>query len=136
MRQVVDGLYVSGRPEGDSWHDRVDVLLTVAYDAYVAPPQTPNWGLAVFLPLADRDEAPDAELLAAVVALAAELVRAGKRVLVHCAAGVNRSGLVAAMILIRLGLSPSEALGRLRAVVPEALNNQTFQGLVQRAGRR
>lgn len=135
MREVVEGLYISGQPQDDSWHDRVDVLLTVAFDAYVAPPEKPNWGLAVFLPLVDGPEEPDADLLEAIVGLAAQLIRSGKTVLVHCAAGINRSGLVAAMILVKLGDFPSEAIDRLRAVVPDALKNETFVGLVQRAGR-
>lgn len=135
MKEVVEGLYISGRPQDDSWHGRVDVLLTVAFDAYVAPPEKPNWGLAVFLPLVDGPEEPDADLLEALVGLAAELIRSGKTVLVHCAAGINRSGLVTAMILVKLGDSPSEAIDRLRAVVPDALNNETFVGLVERASR-
>jgi protein-tyrosine phosphatase len=38
----------------------------------------------------------------------------GDRVLVRCQAGLNRSGLVLALILIKDGLNPAEAIARIR----------------------
>lgn len=38
----------------------------------------------------------------------------GDRVLVRCQAGLNRSGLVTALILMKLGLSPEEAIKTIR----------------------
>lgn len=52
---------------------------------------------------------------AATVAFADRLVtelRAGRRILVHCFAGIGRSGLVVVSALIRAGLSPEEAIRR------------------------
>jgi hypothetical protein len=40
--------------------------------------------------------------------------QAGKRVLIRCQAGLNRSGLVAALVLVRSGLTPQEAIDKLR----------------------
>lgn len=40
--------------------------------------------------------------------------KAGDRVLVRCQAGLNRSGLVLALILIKDGLTPQEAISRIR----------------------
>ena len=40
--------------------------------------------------------------------------KAGDRVLVRCQAGLNRSGLVLALILIKDGLTPQEAINRIR----------------------
>lgn|SRR5690554_465793 len=61
--------------------------------------------------------APEGEerqaFLAVVQDIAREL-REGRRVLVHCAAGKGRSGLVATAILIALGLSREEAMRRVR----------------------
>jgi protein-tyrosine phosphatase len=40
--------------------------------------------------------------------------KAGDRVLIRCQAGLNRSGLVLALILIKDGLTPQEAISRIR----------------------
>jgi protein-tyrosine phosphatase len=63
-----------------------------------------NYGLA-------DDEAAWAD---GVRAVAADL-RAGQRVLLHCAAGIGRTGTVAACVLKALGLPGPEALARVRA---------------------
>jgi protein-tyrosine phosphatase len=41
----------------------------------------------------------------------AELMDAGDKVLVHCRAGHNRSGLICARTLIAGGMDPQEAVG-------------------------
>ena len=51
--------------------------------------------------------------------------------LVHCQAGCNRSGLVAALVLIKLGHSPQEAVDLLRkSRSPLVLSNETFERFV------
>jgi protein-tyrosine phosphatase len=51
----------------------------------------------------------------------------GDRVLVRCQAGLNRSGLVLALILIKDGLTPTEAIARIRDNRGEdALFNRDF----------
>jgi protein-tyrosine phosphatase len=51
----------------------------------------------------------------------------GDRVLVRCQAGLNRSGLVLALILIKDGLTPQEAINRIRDNRgPDALFNDSF----------
>lgn len=51
----------------------------------------------------------------------------GDRVLVRCQAGLNRSGLVLALILIKDGLKPAEAIARIRDNRGEdALFNREF----------
>lgn len=52
----------------------------------------------------------------------------GKRVLVRCQAGINRSGLVMALMLIREGYSPEDAIDLMRHKRGEAvLANQHFE---------
>jgi protein-tyrosine phosphatase len=54
--------------------------------------------------------------------------KAGKRVLIRCQAGWNRSGLVMALTLIKDGLEPQEAIDLIRdRRVPEALSNRIFE---------
>ena len=53
--------------------------------------------------------------------------KAGDRVLIRCQAGLNRSGLVLALILIKDGLSAQEAIARIRDNRgPDALFNNNF----------
>ncbi len=53
--------------------------------------------------------------------------KSGDRVLVRCQAGLNRSGLVLALILIKDGLTPQEAINRIRDHRgPDALFNDRF----------
>ena len=52
----------------------------------------------------------------------------GKRVLIRCQAGWNRSGLVTALVLIRDGYSPEEAIDLIRANrCSHALSNSIFE---------
>ena len=53
--------------------------------------------------------------------------QSGDRVLIRCQAGLNRSGLVMALILIKAGATPEEAINQIRAHRgPDALFNQNF----------
>ena len=53
--------------------------------------------------------------------------KAGDRVLIRCQAGLNRSGLVLALILIKDGLSPENAISVIRENRgPDALFNQHY----------
>ena len=57
----------------------------------------------------------------------AELVRSGKKVVVNCMSGLNRSGLLVARALIELGHAPLEAVELVRrARGPHALSNRQF----------
>lgn len=62
--------------------------------------------------------------LASVVA---EALAGGRRVLVRCSGGLNRSGLVVASTLVRLGHAPDDAIALVRrARGPWALTNPAF----------
>ena len=57
----------------------------------------------------------------------ADTARTGRRVLVRCQAGYNRSGLVVALALMRLGFTGQDAVARVRiARGPYALSNPHF----------
>ena len=77
---------------------------------------------------------PDAELMAIntehiehVADWAYGEWKAGRKVLIRCQAGLNRSGLIMALVLIRDGKSPIEAIDLIREKrSPVALNNVNF----------
>ena len=51
-----------------------------------------------------------------------------KPTLVHCYAGMNRSGLVTAAALVKLGYEPEQAINLLRKQrFPEVLSNKFFE---------
>ena len=62
-------------------------------------------------------------------------LRAGERVLVHCRGGLGRAGLVAASLLVELGVArPAEAIASVRAVRPGAIETSAQARWVE--GRR
>ena len=50
-----------------------------------------------------------------------ETLRQGGRVLVHCRGGLGRAGTAAARLLIELGVAPLDAVARVRAARPRAI---------------
>lgn len=63
--------------------------------------------------------------------MAAGLVEVGKKVLVHCQAGLNRSGVVTALTLINLGLTAEDAIALMREKrSPLVLCNEAFENWV------
>ncbi len=62
----------------------------------------------------------------------ADLLRQGKRVLSMCSQGLNRSGLVSALALVRLGFTPADAIARVRDGRGQfALNNDLFCRIIK-----
>jgi hypothetical protein len=73
------------------------------------------------------DEAlPPLDRLHAIAELCARLVASGNKVLVHCQMGLNRSALLAGMVLRHFGLPGAAVVERLRARRPGALYNDVF----------
>jgi hypothetical protein len=69
----------------------------------------------------------DVERLRRAVYLAYEDWRNGKRVLIRCQAGLNRSGLVTALVLMRAGFTAQDAIDRIRSLRDEqCLYNKGF----------
>ena len=61
--------------------------------------------------------------------------KAGDRVLIRCQAGLNRSGLVLALILIKDGIAPEDAINLIRTHRgPDALFNTNFHAWLLKEG--
>lgn len=67
------------------------------------------------LPMRDLGLAPNLEVFRAGIERIAQDVSGGEVTLLHCAAGIGRTGTAAACLLKRLGLPREEALERVRA---------------------
>jgi protein-tyrosine phosphatase len=125
---VLPGLWWSGLP--DDWvqvRAQVDAVIDVAD---LGPgPSADELGDLTYLkaPLEDGEELPDPLVLDHLTGLVVDLVRDGRRVLVHCTFGKNRSGLLLALIVRELlGCDGATALERVRAVRERAVNNDLF----------
>ncbi len=85
------------------------------------------------VPLDDVPWEPAPALLDTAVAVVVTAIRRGQRVLVHCASGRNRSGLVTALVLRRLdGRTGQEAVNAVRLARRGALSNPVFAVQVKR----
>ena len=67
------------------------------------------------LPVPNFGVPPNAQAFRAAVERIAHRIRNGEAVLMHCAAGMGRTGSAAACVLKALGLSTKDALDRVRA---------------------
>ena len=60
-----------------------------------------------------------------------ERIVVGERVVVHCRGGLGRAGMVAARMLVECGVSPVEAIKRVRAERPGAIETAEQEGWVR-----
>jgi hypothetical protein len=96
-------------------------------------PTTPEGCLYIYFPIYD-EQLPTMSRLDAVGNLGAELIRSGHRVLSHCGMGLNRSALVAGVILNKLGVPGREIVTRIRERRPGALFNEVFASYLETLG--
>jgi protein-tyrosine phosphatase len=76
----------------------------------------------------DDGPMPDAATVRAIARFVAALLACGRKVLVHCSGGLNRSGLVVARTLIERGIPAEEAIRIVRKRRgQDALFNREFE---------
>ncbi|MFD0305112.1 dual specificity protein phosphatase family protein [Streptomyces sp. NPDC127119] len=131
--EIVPGLWMgghqyagrSGEPEFAVVHDEFDLVLTLLR----LPGHGPDPGVEHHV-WAIPDGPLDGTQLAGVMRLArtaTEALEEGRRVLVRCFHGYNRSGLVVAHALVLTGRTSDEAIRLIRARrSPWALHNELF----------
>jgi len=133
--EVVPNLFVGSKPSPGR-HEGIDTIILTAME-YQPPANLFPGAEVIHVPL---DDAPDRtmredEIVGATKASlrVARRLRAGRRVLVTCAMGLNRSGLVAALAIHEVyGMSADEIISRLRrARGVWALSNPNFEKLLR-----
>lgn len=90
------------------------------------------------LPIRDRDVPSDA-FEAAWTTTGAEIcgeLSRGRDVVVHCMGGLGRAGTIAARLLVELGWSAEEAITRVRAVRPGAIETDAQEAHVRAVEQR
>jgi hypothetical protein len=120
----------------DEWagvcaHD-IDVVIDLEGGLDECIPTVPNHCLYIYFPFDDDDQQlPNVTKLRAVARMAAGLINNGHRVLSHCGMGLNRSALMAGVILVELGMSGPQAVARLRERRAGALYNEMFSTFLE-----
>jgi Dual specificity phosphatase, catalytic domain len=125
--EIIPGLIVGGRPHqyAGKGYD-----LVVCAEGHVRPELLVGYD-GVFVAMPMRDARPptfwiNGPLVYHVARLAAAYIRSKRVVFIHCAAGVNRSGVVASQTMIELGYGAHESIGILRERRPGMLFNEYF----------
>lgn len=124
ISEVADALWMGGCRDGVRLGPDFDFVLSLyPWERYVLEDNTARLEVKLF----DAAEMPDADLVLRL-AETVNLFRGYGNVLVHCQAGLNRSGLVTALALILDGDEPEVAIHRLRSErCPIVLCNETFE---------
>lgn len=125
---VIDGLYQGSAPSpGPAVSKKFDALVLMATEYQ---PSSEEFGKVDVLNAGIYDSKPAPSEIQKAYAAAkwvATRLKSGKKVLVTCMAGMNRSGLVSAMALILSGYPPQSAIALVRgARGPKALSNKHF----------
>jgi atypical dual specificity phosphatase len=89
----------------------------------------------IHLPVPDFT-APTADQLARGVHAIHRGLKAGKRVAVHCAAGLGRTGTLLACYLVSTGLEPEMAIERIRSVRPGSVETAEQRAAIEAFARR
>ena len=130
--EVTAGLFIATRLDANSDYATLDVDAIIDLEDWEMGwvPPVPLGRLYVSFPLDDGDEVdPKVREVAAFIA---SLAISGRRVLVHCTEGLNRSGVVVARALMEMGLTAIEAIDLVRRQRGpsvdgfSALGNQAF----------
>lgn len=125
---VPGNLFLSGMPGYyDSFFDERDVIVGAGVQTvFCLPPmeeirrKSPAYAKAIedgelpwqmrHFPIEDLGVPDDEEAFVALAREAADKLRAGERVMIHCTAGIGRTGLMAVCVLMALGMSRHAAV--------------------------
>jgi hypothetical protein len=113
---------IAGRYESGAW-DTV-VCLVERHELVDRYPDYVRWldgagERAIWFPIPDL-HAPEVDQMVELVEQLVALLRAGRRLVVHCAAGKGRAGTTAVCVLTTLGVTVDDALAQVAASRPGA----------------
>jgi len=136
VTEILPRLYQGSFPPTGSYLSKKGIRVLALCARELQPPANDFPGVQVLrCPLNDQFEplTPDERVMAQRVAIQlAHAVRGGRKVLVSCALGINRSGLVTALTIRELtGLSGLDAVRLIRRKRPGALSNESFVALLE-----
>ncbi|GAA4078783.1 hypothetical protein [Actinomadura miaoliensis] len=131
--EIVPGLWMGGHQYRDAGGQLAPAVVDAQFDVVISLYRREGHGPAAWIDHHHVDlpdgplSADQLEAVCLLADLAAAAVRSGRRVLVRCHSGYNRSGLVVAHALVTLGFTTEDAIFLLRRQrSPWALNNRLF----------
>lgn len=133
MTQVAKNLWMCGDYEvGENINEAEPAIVVSCIPAGGWEPDNLKLvSLHISFPFDDDYYLPNEQTLIGVVRLISDAMKLDKNVVVHCHAGLNRSGLVCALALIELGLIPEAAIKQIRLTRGKfALCNSFFERYV------
>jgi len=110
--EVAPGLFIGAHPEPEDPFD-MGATVVVCLASGTSVRSVPRDGVLVHWPIKDGP-VPEPETLRGIASLVAVCLRSGAVVYIHCQAGVNRSALVAARILMEQGMTAEQAIETVR----------------------
>lgn len=126
ISEILPGLWMGGCKDGVKLPDEFGFVLSLyPWEKYQLGPSTVRHEETLY----DSADIPSTALLDELADLAVGHWAAGTRVLIHCQAGLNRSGLLTTLVLVRgLGMSARGGIDLLRQKRSQyVLCNQTFE---------
>jgi protein-tyrosine phosphatase len=131
-RQLQDDLQAMAQFHGAA------ILVTLLEDAEIVRRLAPDFsdrarraGLELIsFPIPDGWVPWSVEAASMLVESLLDRLRSGKTVVVHCMAGLGRTGTIAACCLVACGRSPAEAIGIVRSARPGSVQNPVQEAFV------
>ena len=120
--EVVPGLYIGSHPEPEDPFE-LGATVVVTLTSGTTARAVPRHGVLIHWPIKDGP-IPPLEVLEGVVSLIVTTMNAGAVVYVHCQAGLNRSALVVARVLMASGMTAQQAIDRVRERRSGALGDE------------
>lgn len=123
LSHIVGNLYTGGCPKHGAPEGFQFIVNLYPWESYPIH----DHQIITIARLYDHGEVPDPRILRTLASYINECIKIGPT-LVHCQAGLNRSGLLAALALVHGGMEPDAAIALLREKRCEAvLCNKTFE---------
>lgn len=110
--EVAPGLSIGAHTEPEDPSD-LGATIVVCLASGTSVRSVPRDGVLVHWPIKDGP-VPELETVRGIASLIAARLRSGAVVYVHCQAGVNRSALVAARVLMEQGMTAEQAIETVR----------------------
>lgn len=128
ISHVHEGLWQGGCMHGVVLPADFDLVLSLyPWEQYTLTGKTKRHEVKLYDSLDQEVDAVDG-----LADLVVRQLKKDQTVLVHCQAGLNRSGLVAAVVLVKLGFTPDDAIRKLRESRCElVLSNEAFENHVR-----
>lgn len=120
--EVVPGLYIGAHPEPEDPFE-LGATVVVSLTTGTSARSVPRNGVLIHWPIEDGP-IPQPEVLDSLASFIDTTLRVSAAVYVHCQAGMNRSALVVARVLMARGMSAEDAIDLVRERRKDSLRDE------------